>query len=31
VAKVCRHPDLKSAADTWKHEATILQKLDHVS
>jgi hypothetical protein len=31
VAKVCRHPDLKSAADTWKREATILQKLDHVS
>jgi len=22
---------LKSAADTWKREATILQKLNHVS
>lgn len=31
AAKVCRHPDLKSAADTWKWEATTLQDLDHVS
>jgi len=31
VAKVCRYPALKCAADTWEREATILQKLDHVS